>query len=208
MSSAPFFFTLALLLTVPGLIFGQDIEKEIKKLKSPDRAEVTSGIRNLAKMENKKAESVLVQELKSTKDNYIKVQTIEALTMYQSTTSVEAVISALNDANPNVRQAAMINLGYFGDNERIAQVVAGALENEKDKTVKLSGINTLTQHKNKAAVAALSKISKEDKDLEIRKSTIRVLGKINTKEARDEIKKHTADSDPEIRKEAKKILGK
>lgn len=189
-------------------LFGLEIDKEINKLKSSDRTEVISSIRNLARMENVKAEFAIINELKSTKDNYIKIQIIEALTMYRSTTAIESIIATLDDKNAYVRQSAMINLGYFGDNERIAQAIATSLQNEKDESVKSSAINTLAHNKNKKSAIVLSSLINREKNTTLRKAAAKGLAKINTAESKIELKKYISDKDIELRKEIKELLRK
>ena len=181
-----------------------DIKSKIKDLKSPDTSVRLLSIRDLAKLRNEESMNILANHLKVEKDAYLRVQIVEALTMYNSTTTRQAIIEALDDPNPSVRFSAVINSGYLGLNEQLLDAFSTRVVKEKNKDVKLAMANTLGLSKSKSAVGILSHLLK-DEDKDIKKGTIASLDKIGTKDAIELLEK-SKFSDPEISKKVEKVL--
>ncbi|MFQ3675462.1 MAG: HEAT repeat domain-containing protein [Endomicrobiia bacterium] len=187
-------------------VIGEDIKQKLDGLNSSSTTVVLQAINELAQINTIESTNALVNRLKIEKDNYLKTQIIEALAVHQSTVALDGILSAINDSNPYVRQTAMVNLGYFSDNDKVAESISSALEKETNDSVKLSAINTFSKNRTKKAVDALGKVLKTDKDARVRKFAIRTLGKINTEDALKEVEKYKAD--PEVRDEVNDVLRK
>lgn len=202
-----FSICLGLIILLAGTNFAQklDIDKKIGELKGANTDTRLLAITDLARTGEEKALQALISQLQIEKDPYVKIQLIEALPMRMSTSAVQAAMSMLEDPNPQVRQAAMITLGYFGDPRQTSVAISSAVLREKDEGVKLSALNTLKKHRNKTAVNAIKRIIKEDRSRDIRLAGLRNLSEMNIKEAQDGLKEYANDPDPEIKKEVKKL---
>lgn len=185
-----------------------DIYELKNKLLSSKKTEVIEAVKSLIVNGNQQASDILSAHLSVEKDDYIKVQIIEALPSIQSTTSRDAVLAAINDKNPYVRQSAVTSLAGFGYNETAAKAIFGVIEKDVDKSVKMSAVNTLSQFHDKRAVADLGRALTNEKDAVLRKSLVRALARSNSNEAKAELIKYSNDKDLEIRKEVEKVLGK
>lgn len=197
---------------LPGLVFAQEsgkvIKTNLKDLRNPQAAIRLGAIRDLSRIGTDQAIKVLIEQLKTETDAYLKIQIVEALTVYQSTTTSQAIISALDDLNPKVRQAAAINLGCFTDESRVVPELARILNNDQDIAVKMSALNTLGQYK-KDSVEAIDKVlANRNSDKKLRLLAVHSLGNIGSKAAKTKLEKYKNDSDPEVKKAVKKALEK
>jgi HEAT repeat protein len=199
---------LSILFAFAAVVWAQvpDMDKSIADLQNPQMSVRLMAVQALAQTKEAKAEEALITRLKKENDAYIRIQIIDVLTLYQSTGALKAVLSGLSDPNPQVRQSAAIDTGYFGDNDTIAVEISKLLDSEKDEAVKFSAVNALGQNRTKPAVDALGKVLKKEKGAKMRKFALKRLDVMNTKEANDEIKKNSANADLEIRKEAGDII--
>lgn len=185
-----------------------DVKTKIKELKHKDPKVRITAIQSLGKVQNEDIVRALTDAYKKEKDAYLRMQIVDSLSVNQSTSALAGVISALDDPNPQVRQTAVIALGYYGDNEKIVNALSTLFDNEKEEAVKFSIVNTLGQQKNKTAVSGLGKALDKKNDKRMRLFAVTNLGKIQTKEAFTELEKNKDDSDPEVKEKVKKVLEK
>jgi hypothetical protein len=133
----------------------------------------------------------LSAQLKNATNPRLKMQLIEALTLRQSSTTLAAVVSMLNDKNPQVRQCALINLAYFGVNTAAIERIRATLETETDENAQLAGLNTLAVYKTTASVAAIdAAITRKNAPARVKDSAYRLLEKNGSKDSQDRLKKH------------------
>ncbi|OGS03735.1 MAG: hypothetical protein A2204_01725 [Elusimicrobia bacterium RIFOXYA1_FULL_47_7] len=168
--------------------------KNIKDLDNTNKDVKITAIGKLAVSKENDALNALINKLKSEKENRIKIKYIEALSVYGSSTAVQAITSMLNDPSPYVRQSAIVELGYFGYDESVSPAIGKVLENEADESVKLSAINTLKNQKNKTAVNALGKQIGKGNKRNIQEAAVNALGGMGTEEAKAELKKYEKDA--------------
>ncbi|MHB9154303.1 MAG: HEAT repeat domain-containing protein [Endomicrobiales bacterium] len=192
-----------------GWCFGDPVSDAARKLGNRDRAVVIAAVRDLARLPSADSTRALSSRLKTEKDNYIKVQIIEALALHQSSAALEAVLGALDDPSPQVRQSAMINLGYFSDQGKTIPVIERALAKEESPEVSLSAVNTLKAYKSDRAVEAIDTVlSNKNANKEVRVGAARSLGKIGSKEAKETLSKYVNDADKDVQDTINKELGR
>lgn len=192
-----------LLVSVAVLSAADTLEQSLVKLQSADVRVAGAAVRDIAQA--RAGEAALIERLANAQSSRLKVLILEALPLYQSTSTVSAMIAALDDPDPQVRQEAAIDLGFFGDNEQVAQALSKRLQNENNDAVKYSAVNTLGRHTSKTASSALGRIAAgSEKDARLKGSAVRVLGRMGTAESKTELKKFQNDAD--VGKEAKRLL--
>lgn len=193
-----------------GLIFAQnDVKEKIMLLNSTTAAVRLSAIQELSILQTDDAINALVEHLKKEKDNYLKIQIIESLNVETSTVAFSAVVDAIYDKNSYVRQSAVRQLGYSSKPEKVLPVIEKLLNEEKDKSVKMTAINTLSLYKTTTTVEIIDKIvADKTADKDLRLLAVHLLGKIGTKEAKNKLQKYLADTDPEVREKVKSVLRK
>lgn len=185
-----------------------DVKTKIKELKDKDPKVRISAIQSLGKVQTEEVVRALTDAYKKEKDAYLRMQMVDSLSVNQSTAALTGVIFALDDSNPQVRQSAVIALGYYGDNEKIATALSLLFDKEKEEAVKFSIVNTLGQQKNKSAVSGLGKGLGKNNDKRMRLFAVGNLEKVQTKESLTELEKNKEDPDPEIKEKVKKVLEK
>lgn len=178
-----------------------DIENKIKDLKSPSKQVMLAAIGQLALSKNIEAENALIAKLKNEKDNHIRIKIVEALTVIKSSTALSEIIALTNDSNKYVRQAAIVNLGYFDRDDKTVPALKQILNGSEDDSIKMTAVNTLALYKSSAAAEAIDSISADKKaDKKMRAMAVHSLGRMNTKESGKLIGKYKNDTDPEIKK--------
>ncbi len=176
-------------------------------LNSPDSKVKIKAIGDLSRLGTDESQNALIKQVNVENNDYMKIQLIEALTVYRSTGSLEAVLSLINDPNPYVRQAVAVNLVYFPASERIAAELDKAISNDTNEDVKRGALNTLSVYVSTSAVHTIDKtLSNTKGDKRTRRHAAYVLGKINTKEAKDALNKHKNDGDVDVKSAVNKAL--
>jgi len=138
----------------------------------------------------------LVLQLKSAANPRVKMQIIEALTLRQSSTTLAAVVSMLDDKNPQVRQSALINLAYFGVNASAIEHIRASLEAETDENAQLAALNTLAVFKSSASINTIdATIERRSFSSRVRSNAYHLLEKNGSKDALDRLKKHVKPVD-------------
>lgn len=208
MRSKRLIFSMAVLLLGSMVLSAQtaDEKKAVKELGNTSAKIRLEAIQKLARSGTESSCSALIDRLAGEKDNYLRIQIIEALTVYQSTGALYAVLNGLNDNNSSVRQAAAINLGYFSSENIIVPRLEEALNKKDAENVKFSAVNTLGRFRGGAAISALGKIvSGAGSDEKMRLHAADSLRRIGTKETKNILKNHINDKNPEIRKIANMV---
>jgi HEAT repeat protein len=143
---------LAIIILIPSTVSAADIRAEITRLRGKDSNEAIAAARVLAQVRTPEAVAAMAGRLKSEKDSYTKRQLIEALTLEHSTSALEAILSMVNDPDPQVRQTTMINLGYFGDEKKIVPVIEQRMKSEANEAVSLSAVSAISVFRSTGAV--------------------------------------------------------
>jgi HEAT repeat protein len=187
-----------------------DLEKYSKALKSEKPKDRLDAIYKLSVLKDPSAEEMLINAYKTEKDAYLKTQIIEALSVKNSTTSAAFIIEATNDSNVEVRKAAWISSAQIlARDKKVAKAAADKLKKEKNKSVKLVGLNAFSINDDSDTIKLLGEIAGNSaEDLEIRKMALKKLSEMKTKEAKTELLKISKVKDKEIADEAAKLLNK
>jgi HEAT repeat protein len=160
-----------------------DINAVIADLKSARAAVRIDAIRKLSRIKSGQAAEALTEHFAVEQDAYVKRQMIKVMSLNQSTGTVKAVLSALEDPNPQVRQTAATELGNFDvNNKEIVAALSNALKNESNKGVTIGIVNTLGSSKEPAAVDTIERTLKH-KDKDVKRIAVKSLGGIGTKKA-------------------------
>jgi len=208
MRSKGLIFSIAVLLLGSTIVFSQtaDEKKAVKELNGGNAKIRLEAIQKLAGSGTESSCSALIDRLAGEKDNYLRIQIIEALTVYQSTGALYAVLNGFNDNNSSVRQAAAINLGYFSSENIIVPKLEEVINRQGAENVKFSAVNALGRFKGSVAVSALERIlSGTGSNEKMRIQAAVSLKKIGTKETKNILKNHANDKNPEIRKIANMV---
>lgn len=188
------------LLVQPLIAAESTISETIAKLKSTDRATAVAAARSLALTQEDAATAALIAQLKATRDDYMKIQIIELLSVNRSTPVAGALIAAAHSANPVVRQAAVNGLGLQPEDPRIIAELAGALSRDPDLSVQKFALNSLGMHLSTAAVETTSAVlSDRKKSRELRLIAVNALATMNSRSAAAKLDAAADDPDKDIR---------
>ena len=203
-------FFVFVLIFIPIFVFcdeREDIRKYVSSLKSSDAKVRLAAIESLSRIQNNpEVVDILVDAFKQEQDNYLKIQILEVLAIQKSTKSLECIYSALDDTNPYVRQQAVISLGYYTDEEKVANILSDIFDKEEKEFVKLTIVNTVGNMTNRVAIPVLSKALNEKNSKQLRFLAIERLHKIGNTEALVELEKYKNDKDLEIKQRINKII--
>lgn len=164
----------------------------------------------LSKIEGYEAEKILVEQYRKEKDNYLKTQIIEALSIRKSSDSQKVLIEALSDKNKEVRKNAWLNLQEdMFSNEVNLKILLKKFKGEENKEVKMSAVWSFSKSKSTETVKEIAGIVSDSmQPIEIRKLAVQVLGRIGNEAAKKELKRFSKSKDKEIAKESEKHIGK
>jgi HEAT repeat protein len=197
----------ALFMLQASQIFGQVVGSKagIGELNSPDRKVRELAIKNLGIERTENGLNALISHLKTEQVPNLRINTIKALTKYGSPAAIAAIITALNDPSPYVRQWAMVLLEGFSGNEQVAVAISSATMKETDISVKIRAAESLSLHQSTSAVRALERMLKEGG--RVRDRALTGLGDMGTDESMAVLEKNRNSSDnPKIRERANKRL--
>ena len=120
--------------------------------------------------------------------------------------AVPPLIGALDDADSQVRAAAVTALGSLGD-PRAVEALARAVRTDTDARVREMAAHSLGQLEDARAVPALSAALREDRDAGVRNKAAWALGQIEDGAAVDALGVALRDSSVEVRRTAVWALG-
>lgn len=177
-----------------------DLEKYSKALKSEKPKDRLDAIYKLSALKDPSAEEMLINAYKTEKDAYLKTQIIEALSVKNSTTSAAFIIDATNDSNIEVRKAAWISSAQIlARDKKVAKAAADKLKKEKNKSVKLLGLNAFSINDDSDTIKLLGEIAGNSaEDLEVRKMALMALSAKESALSDNEIDKLSKDKNKEI----------
>ncbi len=174
----------------------------VSRLNSPSRAAVAGAVRDIARMQTEDAAQALIGFVKTSKDDYMRIQVIEILAVNPSTSTAPALVEAARDSNPYVRMAAVKSLGFRTDTESLPALNI-ALSQDKDIRVQKFALQSLGLHISSASVAMADNVlSNKSVHRSLRIIAARSLRKINTPFATSALAKYKNDTDPAVKNEA------
>ncbi|OGS35759.1 MAG: hypothetical protein A2293_07645 [Elusimicrobia bacterium RIFOXYB2_FULL_49_7] len=182
-----------------------DLRKKARELRDKKALVRITAIRELGQVHTEQSIELLVKHMAEEKDPAVRTQLLDVLALQESPSSLAAIIAALDDPNPSVRQQAVTLLRSYADNEAISRAVARRLEKEENESVKMTALDTLGAHRNKAATEELGTAVNREKNPAYRKAAIKGLGRHRSTESRNELDK--IERNPALAKEAKEALG-
>lgn len=118
--------------------------------------------------------------------------------------SLEVLVKALGDKDPEVREEAVYSLAESRDERAIAHL-AGVLLNDKDEDVRESAAEALGDLGDKRAIAPLMEALR-DKDAGVRESAVDALGEIGGEEVISPLMDALRDEDEDVREAAADAL--
>jgi len=118
--------------------------------------------------------------------------------------SLEGLVKALGDKDPEVREEAVYSLAEMRD-ERVIAYLAEVLRNDKDEDVRESAAEALGDLRDKRAVAPLVEALR-DKDPGVRESVVDALGEIGGEEVVSPLMDALRDGDEDVREAAADAL--
>ncbi|HEX6064522.1 MAG TPA: M56 family metallopeptidase, partial [Longimicrobiales bacterium] len=115
-----------------------------------------------------------------------------------SESAVQSLISALNDADAEVRFSAIQSLGALED-ERAIAALSKALREDTDARVRKMAAWALGNIEDVRALPALTHALKNDRDIEVRRTAVWAMGQIEDRAAVPALTDAMRDSDAEVR---------
>jgi hypothetical protein len=201
----------------------KDIPGLISALRSPDFALQTQAATALGEIGPDAADE-LIRTLAKTKEKSARLGLIEALTIIRDQRAVPVLIETLRDESSEVRWETAIALGEIGDPATIHPLVQALKDRDKyvrygaafalaklgwkpadesEKTFFFAGMQEwkAVRQIGKPAIPALSHLL-NDRDANIRKKVIEILGEFKSTEATPALIRSLGDENPDVRWEA------
>jgi HEAT repeat protein len=183
------------------------VSDAVARLSDPSRKTAVGAAKDLAGMHSEEATRALIGYLRTTKDDYMKIQVLDMIAVDPSTSTARALVQAARDRNPAVRKAALKSLGFRPDAESLPELKR-VLSQDSDTGVRKFALQGLSHHTSTAAVEAADSVLSDTKsNRELRVMAAHSLRTINTKEAVKRLEKYTNDSDPAVKNEINRVQG-
>jgi HEAT repeat protein len=181
--------------------FAADAEfnKKLKDLQDKNENVRVSAVQWFGGVQTAESAKALADIYAGEQNSYVRMKIIDAWTAQQTQGALVAVLSALNDTDPYVRDQAAINLAYFGNRKGVADALAGTMAKENDERVKESTLNTLSNFGDDKSADEVIKAAKDPKNKEMRKFAVKRLQRMKSSKAKSELKRLESDPDKEIR---------
>jgi HEAT repeat protein len=197
----------------------KDIAGLIRILQSPDLRVYTGAVKALGTLGPDAVDS-LIKALR-TNNKPVKLGIIGALSEIRDPRSVQPLVDTLRDRNSEVRWQAAIALGEIGDNQAVEPLVHSLRDldkyvrygsafslakmgwkptNDTDRAYYFIGMQEwkAVNHIGKPAIIALNQLLR-DRDANVRKKAIELLGEIGDSEATPALIRSLADENREVR---------
>ncbi|MFW6134072.1 MAG: HEAT repeat domain-containing protein [Elusimicrobiota bacterium] len=164
------------------------------------------GLRSLGKIGSKESLSVILQSM-SSKHTKIKIEAMRAGVNFSTPTVKQAIIKEANSKNPLIRQKAVYYLGKLNgeDSEDLIDIFIEKL-NDVNEGVRAAACEELGERKVKKAVPHLRDVLLSDRAEVVREFAAQALGKIESNDSKESLKKALGDSAPTVRIKAAKSL--
>jgi HEAT repeat protein len=188
-------------------VAGADLNDAVARLKNPSRAAAVGAARDIAGMHTEEAARALISYLKTSKDDYMKIQVIEILAVEPSSATTRALIESARNPNPYVRQAAIRSLGFRTDGESLPELKR-VLSQDSDIGVRKFAVQALSIHTSAAAAETADNVLADNRNSrELRVMAARALKKMNTPGARTKLNKYKNDNDIAVKNEINRSQG-
>ncbi|HID99598.1 MAG TPA: hypothetical protein EYP59_04825, partial [Thiotrichaceae bacterium] len=200
---------LPLIKRIKAYLENGQIEKALilaKKSISPDDMQRSQKvIELLAAFRSIKGIDILDHALNTTHQPYLKRSLISALGTIDSPQSINILLTALDDTEETVRDAAIESLDTLDDIRVLRFLVAVRDDNSKGQNALLKKI--LSDLDNPSAPELLSPLLQE-KNKEVRQSVVSALGRLGDSKAVEPLIRLLKDENAEVRKSAVSALGR
>lgn len=152
------------------------------------------------------ANNVLLERVKAEKNIGMKLRLIEAVNVNISSEAFKTVASLLSDPNPAVGQSAAISLGACSDPEALIPVFEKTLKDRNSPArVKQSVVNVLGLHVSTGSIRLLDSVAASTANpAGMRQLAVYSMGRMETKEAAEKVKRYVNDKNAAVSGEAKK----
>ena len=147
-----------------------------------------------------------IRRARSADDYQERSQAVDALADSRDTSARDALLAAMRDPEPDVRERAIDTLGDVRD-EAAVGLLSRALTQDEDEDVRESAADALGEIASSQSVDAL-KTSLEDKSPDVRESAVYALGRIGGPEVIQALHGALSDEDEDVRDVAAESLGK
>ncbi|MCX7956664.1 MAG: HEAT repeat domain-containing protein [Endomicrobia bacterium] len=186
-----FFLILVSILCVCQEVFLQGIdEQQIQKVEPFEEAERNSkssdpyirrqAAEQFGMLRDPRAVPYLKNLLKD-ENPFVRQTAVDSLGLLRSKESLDEILNIISiDKEPQVRQSAIVAVGYIGVSEpAVVKKLVSVLEDEKElPQIKYAACNTLSIIRSTEAVPVLVKILSTTDDINLKKSSVFTLGKI------------------------------
>jgi len=133
------------------------------------------------------------------KDAYLRVQIVEALDVQGSTWAYSCAVTAAEDRNKAVRQAAAVSLSSKAG-DPVADRKLKALAADPYDSVRLSLLSALSVNTSTSSVSIIGAVLSDHKGAAgTRRAAANILSKMKTKASDDMLLRYLSDSDPQIK---------
>jgi hypothetical protein len=171
-------------------------------------------VTQLAKLGTKDAENTVLEAFNREKDTSLKIEIIRLLPVFQSTDTVNLLLSIVKDTakyNKDIRKSAMISLNYYSENSSIKQVISDILDNpNENQDIQVQAIQNLAVSESTESVRILGKTVKTKKG-QVQDIALAELDKksdIGNKQAEKELTDLGKSSDKTLQTKVKNLKNK
>ena len=180
------------------------LDRVYQDLAQRDRVTRLRFVRSLAREATVSATDDLASVLAKEKDSAVRRVAAMGLGEIGGTEAVAALTAALGDKNRLIRILAIHGLGKIGGEES-PEVLMPALADE-DASVRIQAMLALHKVGGVGTAGVLGEVAVKDPDPEVRRATVRILGKLGSDEAWQPLQDATTDPDLAVRLAAEAAL--
>ena len=177
----------------------KDMPAALAALNSATPKDRLDAIYFLGTQRSTEAYAALAAHFPQEKDAYLRVELVDTLNVAGSTWAYACAASAADDKNKSVRGAAARALAVKAG-DPAADIKLKALAADPVEGVRAAVVNSLSMETSTSAVAIIGGVLADGKStLRVRRAAAAGLARIKTPQADSELKKHSADPDPDIK---------
>ena len=178
-----------------------DLSEPIARLNNNSRAVAAVAVKDLALMRTEQATQALISYIKTSKDDYMRIQVIETFAADPSTAAGRALVESVRDRNPYVRNAAIKSLGFRPDAESLPELKR-VLSEDIDISDRKFALQALSHHTSAASVETVDNVLADKRNKrELRVMAAHSLKNMNTPAAKNRLEKYNNDTDVAVKNE-------